>query len=397
MPDLKDLFDDAVAHPPAETHAPADVVRAARLDTSRRTTIALAGIAAAVIAVVGLGYGLSRDVSSAPLPGPAYQPPAGSTPLASAIPAEPRVDFLDQRTVESDDDRVQRFTALTNDGGAVLLRVVDGDWSFSVTGLGQPQQLAPPPGRVAGPGLVPWAVDSSWEVWGDPAARELELSVRDVASGAWFDVSGSLADLPDGASIEDVYLRRARLYVVASDPQARRAMLYDVGLRPGAVLEPTLPADAVVVGSGGSKVAWVPVATPGVVEVFDLDFDEPATLPLELAEGCAIAPRRSLATNSYLIAAFVRCDRGRSAVVRTFRWDGAAQEVLAGEGVQAIDMTEGGLVVAATDALYLLRPEARLVRRDGVTATDGLDAWAGAFIWDEAPVGSGPSRIVAMP
>ncbi|WP_248582480.1 hypothetical protein [Nocardioides sp. InS609-2] len=403
MPDLKELFDDAVAHAPAETHSPADIVRAARRDHTRRTTAVIGGLVAAVVAIAGLGYGLSREVSTAPpTPGPAYQPPAGALPLADALPAEPRVDYNDQLMVTSDDTTVQRFTSHTNDGGVVLMKITDGSYSFSVVGgNADVAELTPPPGRTPGATMMPLTVDSSWEVWGDPAARELDLSVRDVASGEWFDVTGTLDGLPAGATVDDIYLIRAKLYVIASDLSARRAMIYAARLRPGATLETDLPGAAIAVGSGGGKVAWVPVARPDAVEVIDHDFDEPATLPLELDPGCEVAPRNSLATNSYLIAAWVQCDGGRAAVVRTFLGDGKSQATVAGWGVAGIDLMEGALVIDASDGVYLLRrgdqAQDRLVRRDGITAVDGIDAWAGAFIWNEAPDGTGPSRVVAVP
>ena len=405
MPDLKELFDDAVAHAPAETHLPADIVRAAQRDHTRRTTIVVAGLAAAVVAIVGVGFGLSRQVSTAPPPpGPAYQPPAGALALADAIPAEPRVDYGDGRMVTSDASTERRFTSQTNNGGVVLMEATGGVYTYSVVGTESADtELTPPPGRTASADLMPLAVDDRWEVWGDRSTPDIGLQVRDVASGEWFDVAGSLDDdLPSGAAIDDVYLARNRLYVVASTPEAGRAMQYVAAMRPGASLEPDLPEAAIAVGAGGGKVAWVPVARPDVIEVVDRDFDEDMTLPLDLEPGCQVAPRHSLATNSFQAAVWVQCDGGRVAEVRTlFLYDDNPWPTVAGAGVVGIDMVEGALVINARDGIYLLvnsdQDDARLVRRVGRTATEGISAYNGGFIWNEAPDGSGPSRVVQLP
>ncbi len=405
MPDLKELFDDAVAYAPAETHSAADIVRAARRDHTRRTTVVVAGLAAAVVAIVGVGIGLSRQVSTAPPPpGPAYQPPAGALALADAIPAEPRVDYFDGRMVTSDGGTERRFTSQTNSGGVVLMEATGGVYSYSVVGTESADtELTPPPGRTASADLMPLAVDDQWEVWGDRSTSDPRLSVRDVASGEWFDVAGSLDDdLPSGAAIDDVYLVRDKLYVVASAPEPRRAMQYVAPMRPGSSLEPDLPEAAIAVGAGSGMVAWVPVARPDVVEVVARDFDEEMTLPLDLGPGCELAPRSPLATNSFQTAVWVQCDGGRVSEVRTFylhtdkRWP-----TVVGESVAGIGMVEGALVINGRDGIYLLvlsdQNEARLVRRVGRTATDGIRAYNGGFIWNEAPDGSGPSRVVQLP
>ena len=399
MPELKDLFDRAVATPPAEPHPASAIVRAAQRDRARRTTaVVVAAVAAAVVAVVGLGHGLSQRVAPAPVPAPAYQPPAGAVPLDEAVPAEPRVDYFDELTVRSDAGTSRRFVGHSNDGRSLLMRVDDdGGYTFSVVGGGEPADvLAPPPGQVAGPTMAPLAVDGDRQVWGDRSARELELWARN--GGDWFEMSGSLADLPAGASIEDAFLWDLDLLrVIASDPGARRAMVYSARLRPGATLEPELPEEAVAAGHGSGVLLWVPVDRPDVVEVLDTaGLDDPVTIPLDLAPGCEVAPRRSLGAGPVL-AVWVQCDRGRAGEVHTFDVDGRPGQVLVGPGVRLLDATASALVVVTDEALHLLRAEDRLVRIEGRTATDGVDAAGGAVTWSEAPDGTGPSHVYAVP
>src|SRR6476660_1776020 len=72
---LSDLFEDAVRAAPPETHFAADITHLAeRRQRRRMTAFVAAGASLAVVAAVGLSYGLTHGRATTPEPaGPAYE------------------------------------------------------------------------------------------------------------------------------------------------------------------------------------------------------------------------------------------------------------------------------------------------------------------------------------
>ncbi|MEZ5194582.1 MAG: hypothetical protein R2734_20300 [Nocardioides sp.] len=144
MPELRGIFEGAVAEPPPEPHTPADVLRAARgADRRRRIWVVVTGAAAAVALVVAV---VGVEAWHRPPPGPAPTPDVSDTvPVTPGALAALVLSHLDAAPTSVARNQSPSFPRGTV---AVNFRLGGDRWQGSVVAVAAPKPpTGPSPAR----------------------------------------------------------------------------------------------------------------------------------------------------------------------------------------------------------------------------------------------------------
>lgn len=408
--DLTDLMERATSFAPSEPHAAADVTSLAAARLRRRRAGLTGGLAVAVLAVAGLGYGITRGHDTSPEPASGYKygrtvraadaVPAASLPGYHAEPwtipsiqhlASPYSPWPTYRSVDADGRLiVESYAGHQVRSGSPQVRLYDRPGASP-----SPLQVPPSPGSSAGQpirwlpaftgdGRLLWAPDPGFPTNDMDSFHVTDLEGgHDVIAHSGFTVGKSSfsGTPPSGTTTLGVARGTAGGWGLFGDRYWFTAYAHNLPHLSGAAFTlytatfngtlTKVANDVAVMAASDGRVAWV--TTQGELMTETVADPTPYRVPVPLTAGCRLSPTIDLqgglgyiATDRSVIAITERCGRGKDAEDELLALDPSGRMLvhLAGSPTAEISLTPDAILAESQGART---SDFDLVRYDLVT------------------------------
>jgi hypothetical protein len=371
---LTDLFESAVSTAPPELHDARDITRLAERSQRRRTTaFVAAGASLAVVAAVGLGYGLTHGRATTPEPaGPAYrygqELDVKDAVAASSLPGFQVLPWTQPSVANFGPGRISLPTYLSLDASGRLLVGTYQGGDTTVIRF-DTARLYDAPGRPASPLRAPASSGrlGGWEpaftgdgrLWWFPTVNEgpptgvNPIHVTDLSGG--HDVSVPVGSVNEGVKpwvTGDHVWYEQQQGATLEGGETRR--LYVEPLVAGAHAR-LVASDVLAAHVADGMAAWV--TTDGRVHVAQADGSGVREVHVPLDPGCTLtsAPEMSLvqaiAVSRDVVALSELCGTGATAFDDLLAFDTSGRLLVHVKGfsVRAVSLSGSLLAVGGVD------------------------------------------------
>lgn len=379
--DLTDLMEGATRSAPPEPHAAADITRLAVRRHRRRTTSLAAGLAVAVVAAGGLGYGLTRTHDAAPQPAQGFKldqtvdlsqvVPASTLPgytlLPWTIPSVQR--FPDGSAIDTYHavDASGRLLVVDAPGGTQLLGPFRSRLYDAPGGPAQPLQAPPSPGSIRGVPItwVPTFYGDDQLLW---RASTNQFHITDLSGGhdrvvpARFRAgSQTLVADPENVTDGSIWMTgpgRTSANGLVNVSDVYRATFSGQAAQVG--------SDAIVLDVGTGMAGWV--TTKGQVFVQTAADAKARRVDVPFDPGCRLVPAAqlqglgALAVSSSAVAILEQCGSGAKSVRQVLAFDLSGRPLVRVTGADPFQLSFAGDTV-------LFEADELVLRYDLVTGT----------------------------